>query len=314
MMKKIILLVVAIIIIFVGVINHKALGDTAYNLLYQSPCATPKTFRIGKIDSRFDISKAELLEDAKEAGGVWKNSQGEILMQYDPNSAMPINMVYDQRQYLDTKISNLNDQVNQQKNSLKPQIADYQQKVASFKKDSDDLNNQVQYWNNKGGAPQDVYNNLVAKQKSLQTQAAQLQEMADQLNQNTDQYNQQIQQLNQQVDNYNNVLVNKPEEGLYTRDGANESIDIYFNNSRRELIHTLAHEMGHSLGMNHNNNPQSIMYPQTNLITTPSSDDEDALAQVCAKRSIFVLATEKLILFLGSLHQSLNNLIIQYQQ
>jgi predicted Zn-dependent protease len=72
--------------------------------------------------------------------------------------------------------------------------------------------------------------------------------------------------------------------------------------------------MGHSLGLGHNSNPQSIMYPETNLITTPSVDDENALAQVCAKRSIFVLASQKLILFLGSLHQSLNNLIVQYQQ
>src|SRR6266550_5176855 len=110
-MKKIILLVAVVIVIFAGFLNRQAIADTANNILYQSPCATPKTFRIGKIDPRFNINKAELLQDAKEAGGDWKNSQGEILMQYDPDSAMPINMVYDQRQYLDTKITNLNDQV-----------------------------------------------------------------------------------------------------------------------------------------------------------------------------------------------------------
>ena len=312
-MKKIILLTIILVLLVVGFFNKTVLLADTNNILYQSPCATPKTFRIGTMDPRFNISKEELISDAQEAGSVWKY-QGMILMKYDPNSQMPINMVYDQRQYLDTQINNLNNQVTQQKNSLKPQITDYQQKVAAFKQQSDALNQQIQYWNSKGGASPDVYNNLIAQQKSLQQQATQLQQMADQLNQSTDQYNQQIQQLNQKVDNYNNVLVNKPEEGLYTRDGANEKIDIYFNNSRQELIHTLAHEMGHSLGLGHNSNPQSIMYPQTNLVITPSIDDENALAQICAKKSIFVLAGEKLVLILGSLHQSINNLIVQYQQ
>lgn len=313
-MKKIILLLIVLILLVVGYLNKTVLLADANNILYQSPCTTPKTFRIGSVDPRFNISKDDLIQDADVAASAWKNNQGMILLTYDPNSKMPINMVYDQRQYLDTQINNLNNQVTQQKDSLKPQIADYQQKVAVFKKESTDLNTQIQYWNNKGGAPQDVYAGLVAKQHSLQQEAAQLQQMADQLNQSTDAYNQQIQQLNQKVDNYNNVLTYKPEEGLYTKDGASEKIDIYFDNSQEELIHTLAHEMGHSLGLGHNNNSQSIMYPETNLITIPSIDDETALAQVCAKRSIFVLAGEQVVLFLESLHQSLNNIIVQYQQ
>jgi len=312
-MKKIIIFVIVIGSFAVGYLNKTAIAAEAYQIFYQSPCATPKTFRIGSVDSRFGINKDTLVKDAEEAGGVWKNDQGVVLMQYDPNSAMPINMVYDQRQYLNSQINTLNDQVAQQKNSLKPEISDYQQKVTAFKKQSDDLNAQVQYWNNKGGAPQDVYNGLVTKQQALQQQATLLQQMADQLNQSTDQYNAQIQQLNQKVDNYNNVLVYKPEEGLYSRDGTDEKIDIYFNNSQQELIHTLAHEMGHAIGLGHNSNPQSIMYPQTNLAIAPSGDDESALTQVCEKRSIFEIAATRTILLLSSLHQKLANLLSQNQ-
>jgi peptidoglycan hydrolase CwlO-like protein len=315
-MKKIalsIFLILLVIIGFVGYENKTVLAETANQLLYQSPCATPKEFRIGSIDPRFGISKNEFIQDADEAASAWKNSQGMILLEYNPNASMPISMIYDQRQALNSQINNLNSQVTQQKNSLKPEISDYQEKVATFQQQSNSLNSQIQYWNSKGGAPSDVYNKLVSQQQSLQQQAAQLQQMANQLNQSTDQYNQQVGQLNQKVDSYNTVLSLTPEEGLYTRNGTNESIDIYITNSQRELIHTLAHEMGHSLGLGHNSNPNSIMYPYTNLVITPSVNDKEALEQACQKRSIFEIGGEDIILILGTLHQDLNNLITKYQ-
>lgn len=312
-MKKWILFFIIIALLFIGYQNRTVLAEKANQVLYQSPCDTPKTFRIGNIDSRFNISKDELIQDAKEAGNVWKNDNGIVLMKYDPNSNMPINMIYDQRQYLNSQINNLNSQVNQQKNTLKPEISNYEQQVAAFKKKSDDLNAQIQYWNSKGGAPQDVYNNLITQQQTLQQQATQLQQTASQLNQSTDQYNQQITQLNQRVNNYNSVLQTKPEEGEYIRNGANEEIDIYFDNSQQELIHTLAHEMGHALGLGHNNDPQSIMYPQTNLSVTPSINDEGALSIACQKQSIFTIAGENIVIFLGIIHQNLNNLIAHNQ-
>ena len=286
-MKKVIYFILVIGFLIFGYYNKAIIIAEANNYLYYSPCATSKAFRIGNVDPRFNISKTELIADAEQAASAWKNSQGMTLLTYDPNATMPINMIYDQRQALNTQINSLNNQVTQQKNSLKPEISDYQQQVAQFKQKSDALNQQIQYWNNKGGAPQNVYNNLISQQQSLQQQAAQLQTQANQLNQSTDQYNQQIQQLNQKVNNFNTVLSTKPEEGEYIQNGASEQIDIYITNSQQELIHTLAHEMGHSLGLGHNSNPQSIMYPYTNLAITPSISDEEALTAACQKQSSF---------------------------
>jgi hypothetical protein len=139
-----------------------------------------------------------------------------------------------------------------------------------------------------------------------------LQQMATQLNQSTDQYNSQIQQLNQKVDTFNNVLTSTPEEGEYIRDGTNEEIDIYITNSQRELIHTLAHEMGHSLGLGHNSNPNSIMYPYTNTAITPSIDDENALATICQKENIFAFGAKIFVEIIGTLKQDINTMIAQH--
>lgn len=305
MMKKLLAFILIIGLLFLAYTQNPVFAEKVDTILYSSPCDTPKTFSIGSIDPRFNISKETLIADAEEAGAVWKNDQGMSLLKYDPNSPLTITMIYDQRQSLNNQISNLNSQVEQQKQNLKPEISDYENRVAAFKQKSHELNAQIEYWNSKGGAPEDVYNKLKEQQKELQQEAAQLQQMAAALNQSTDDYNNQIQQLDQKVNSYNQALQNKPEEGLYIRNGTDERIEIYFNNSRQELIHTLTHEMGHALGLRHNSNPQSIMYPSTNTAVTPSNDDLAALMDVCQKRSILQNAAINISYLVYSLEQKL---------
>lgn len=310
-MKKIIVVATLVFLLLVGFFNRTAIASAAENVFYQSPCQYPRTFSIGSVDPRFNISESDFLSVAQEAGSIWKNDNGQALFVYDPKSNFPISLIYDERQYLNNKVDTLNNQVQQQKNNLKPEIAQYEQRAAAFKKKNAELNAEIDYWNNKGGAPSDEYNKLMQEQKDLQQEAQELQAMAKQLNQSTDAYNAQIQELDKRVEDYNQTLTKKPEEGEYIRNGTEEKILIYFNNSRQELLHTIAHEMGHGLGMGHNDNPAAIMYPKTNQSIEPTAEDIAMLADACKKKTIFQTLGDKFLLLSAALHTYLDKYLVK---
>jgi|SRR5581483_315777 len=288
-MKKLVLL---LLIIIVGIVFRSPLQSLYYQYLYYSPCDTPIKYHIGSIDSRFGLSNAEFSDDIKQATGIWSNAWGKQLFVEDQKGNLSVSLVYDQRQYLNSQISQLNNQLSNEKSSIKPEINQYNQEAQNFHSQLLSLNSQIEYWNNKGGAPSDVYQKLTQEQATLQAEATKLNLMANSLNQSTDQYNVQIGQLNQTVNQYNSALKQRPEEGLY--DPQNNTITIYFNVSHQELVHTLAHEFGHSLGMVHVADPQAIMYPQTNQQIVPTNDDLAQLKYVCRKQSIIFLLRDKI--------------------
>ena len=96
--------------------------------------------------------------------------------------------------------------------------------------------------------------------------------MAELLSQSTSQYNSKIRELNKTVQEYNEELKYRPEEGIFISDRNGKRIIIYFYVSKVELVHTLAHEMGHALKIAHIQDSTSIMsvsYTHLTLPTTP---------------------------------------------
>lgn len=282
---------------------------SADSFLYQSPCDYPIGYRIGSIDPKFNLTEKEFADDIKTAADLWNRAISKPLFSLDPEGTLTINLIYDERQFLKGKVNELNGQVQNKQNSLDPQIADYKRRAADYEARLNNFNTEVDYWNKKGGAPKDVYDKLIQEQTTFDSDRRALQATAQFLNQSTEQYNTDVRQLDQAINTFNTTLQDKPEEGLYTYDNGIETIDIYFNDSQSELVHTLAHELGHALRIQHNPNAASIMYPQTSQTTTLSENDQSDLSAVCQKKNIVEILRLKMPTVIDRLRIKVSTLI-----
>lgn len=284
-MKKLIPLIFFVIIAAILAISVKNYGVFPLeNLFSYSICDRPIHYRVDTVDPKFNLSRDDFQNDISQASKIWSDSINKNLFIFDPKGDLSINLIYDERQSLTSQINQLENSVSSDKQSLNPKVSEYEKQSLEFKNKVDDLNKQIEYWNSKGGAPPDEYKKIVDEQKALQSEANNLNEMAQSLNLSTRQYNLQVNQLNKTINTLNNALEQRPEEGIFK--GPENRIEIYFNISKTELIHTLAHELGHALGLMHSNNVNAIMYFSTNQNIVPTDDDRTALQDLCRRHSI----------------------------
>lgn len=284
-----------ILVLIVGGIfyyqNNKSLQEEIYRKMYPSFCDVPISYRIGSVDKEFEIEKSEFANFTKQAAEIWNKSYGETLFVEDPNARLSVNLVYDERQRLTNQISTMSEEISDSESGLKPNIEKHKQEVEAFNEKMRDFNERVKYWNERGGAPEDDYNKLTREQEELKAEADKLNAKAVELNQSTVEFNSQIGNYNETVSKFNDTLKERPEEGLY--DGQKQMISIYFYINNPELVHTLAHEFGHALGITHVDSKDSLMHSRTNQSTKLSEDDLAELEKVCLRQPIWEILRDR---------------------
>lgn len=283
---------------------QKAKIITEKKLNINQPCAKPKTFSIGTIDPRFNISREKLVKLAQQAADIWNKATGRKLLEYDSSSPFKINMVFDQRQSQTLEKNKLEENLKEleatnkkmaQKYSVaynvyKQKLTHYKKAVKDYEKQLDKYNQEVNYWNNQGGAPKDVYDDLQKEKRKLKDLSEKLEKQQKEINNLAKETNNLANQENKIANQYNtNLVTYKSEFGIARRfeKGVFDTreINIYQFQKDSDLRLVLAHEMGHYLGMQHVQNSKSIMYyllgDQDLNNPVPSQQDMEELKKVC---------------------------------
>jgi Matrixin len=161
-------------------------------------------------------------------------------------------------------------------------VREYERKLSEY-------NTRVSSYNDQGGAPAAVFDDLERTRADLDRESQALNESADELNALADEVNaanakstELVESYNQAVEVYNKQYGYEKEFTQGDFDGS--KINIYKFSDTNELVTVLVHEFGHALGIGHVDDASSVMYyllGDTNDSLLLSQADKDAFQAQC---------------------------------
>jgi archaellum component FlaC len=264
------------------------------------------TYRIGKVDERFGLTRQEFAVAVNMAEAIWEKPLARELFREDPQGAIEINLIYDYRQEASDKLKKLNYRIDNTKSSyedLKARLenlkTEYDRRNNALAGDSDIYNSRinkfnanVEYWNRHGGLMENVYKKMMQEKDDLNSLREKLMVQQEDLRRLVDTINSMVVVVNEIATNINMDLVNYQNtgdalgrefcEGFYESKNGKQTINIYQFDNYYRLVRVLAHEFGHALKLNHSADPKAVMYRliQSDKIEL-SLDDIAALQRRC---------------------------------
>ena len=276
------------------------------------PCEKPIAYTVGAFDRRFGISQREFLDALSKAEAIWEKPISKELFVYEPESSgLLVNLIYDYRQEVTSTLSNLEGVVEEDeaayqalrtkyiglKTEYNSSKSTYDTRVEIFNEKSVAYQKQVESWNRSKRTSREQFDRLEedritleAEAAELESEEAQLNEMVREINALVGMLNRLANSLNLNVERFNTIGASRGETftgGLYHSAEGVQEIDVYEFSNRDKLVRILAHELGHALGLDHNDDPKAVMYRlnegDTKVLTV---SDIAALQTLCYTKDI----------------------------
>jgi hypothetical protein len=270
------------------------------------PCKEPLTYRLGRIDERFGLTRLDFSLAVRKAAAVWGQPLSRELFRDDPQGTIEISLIYDYRQetsdklkQIDYRMAGTKDSIESMKMRYENLKSEYEQKRLTLENDLraynarvNAFNAEIESWNRQGGALEthrsrltSAKNELNSDRESLSTRQDTVKKLADEVNCMMPVINETVVRQNQDVEHYRDVgsrLSGEFQEGFFESKEGKQSIIIYHFDNEAKLVRLLVHEFGHALRLNHSNNPNAVMYRLNQFDAAElTTDDIDALKARC---------------------------------
>lgn len=260
-----------------------------YHSATQAPCNRVIHYDIGVFDERFRLDEGMFKEIITNAEKPWEEAANRELFIYTPGADFKVNLRWSEEQDrlykghdistdLDTKekgIGSLQFRYESAVTRYERSLREYESKLKKYERD-------VDYWNNKGGAPSETYNKLQQESGSLKRKMQEVNQLRSSVNTLADKNNTEVQKYNQGVQEYNKLFKDPKEFDAGNTDG--REINVYSYDGKVELTTLLIHEFGHVLGIEHVESEDSVMYyllSKKNGTGSLSTEDITALNESC---------------------------------
>lgn len=302
---------------FAALVGAVIISTTFWYRTTAAVCPVPLSYRVGEIDSSFNLSLDEAKLKVLAAETQWERVVNRDLFVYDEDADFVVNFIYDERQeqsnaeerqrrFLDGQLAENEElfaAVELAQTEYDNIAASYETRADAYEERLSAYNKKVQQYNDRGGAPEDAFEELETERRELNTESEELSELVTQLNELASQINKLSAEGNRLIDAYNDEVETYNEQFGYAReftqgDYHGDMINIYEFSSDNELQAVLLHEFGHALGIDHVDAPSSVMYyllEDADSEPLLSDADMQAYYEVCGVRADFGQEMRRLI-------------------